>query len=95
MAVCTCCKTHSLLSYRMGDVVKECGVLQRKVDLLENQLKELHNEYTTFRHSSVTSADCVFAGSDNKQISSSLNLSNRKSSNILVTRFLSNNNPKV
>jgi len=82
----------------MGDVVKECGVLQRKVDLLENQLKQLHNEYTTFRRTSVSSTETVFTGSQisaNEQLSSSLNLSNKKCNNILLTRFLGNNSPKV
>jgi len=82
----------------MGDVVKECGVLQRKVDLLEDQLKQLHNEYTTFQRTSVSSTESVFTGSQkstNEKLSSSLNLSNKKYNNILLTRFLGKNSPKV
>ena len=82
----------------MGDVVKECGVLQRKVESLENQLQQLHNEYTTFRQTSVSSTESAFTGSQksgNEQLSSSLNLSSKKRNNILLTRFLSIDNPKV
>jgi len=35
----------------MSDVVKECGVLQRKVKFLESQLKQLHNENSTTQQS--------------------------------------------
>jgi len=35
----------------MGDVVNECGVLQRKVEFLENQLKQLCNENSTTQRS--------------------------------------------
>jgi len=35
----------------MGDAVRECEVLQRKVELLENQLKQLQNENSTTQQS--------------------------------------------
>ena len=82
----------------MGDTVKECGVLQRKVEVLENQLKQLHIEISTLRHSSVSSTESVFTGSQkstSENLSSSLNLASKKGNNILLTRFINGNSPKV
>jgi len=43
--------------HRMGDVVEECGELQRKVELLESQLKQLQDEYTTLQNISISSPE--------------------------------------
>ena len=87
-----------ITSHRMGDTVREHGVLQRKVEVLKNQLKQLHNEIGTLRHSSVSSTDSVFTDSQkstSESLSPSLNLASKKGNNILLTRFLNGNSPKV
>ena len=75
--VCAC----NIQIHRMGDIIEERGELQRKVELLESQLKQLHSEYTTLQHTSVTSSQ----KSTNKQPPSFLNskLGSASSSNTL------------
>ena len=61
--------------------MKECGVLQRKVELLENQLKQLHYENSTLQHSSPDNAvssvsrpsSCVLTNGDDVKLSDSWN----------------------
>ena len=87
-----------ITSHRMGETVRERGVLQRKVEVLKNQLKQLHNEIGTLRHSSVSSTDSVFTDSQkstSESLSSSLSLASKKGNGILLTRFLNGNSPKV
>jgi len=40
----------------MGNIIEECGELQRKVELLESQLKQLQDEYTTLQNTSVSNS---------------------------------------
>ncbi|XP_065912792.1 ras-specific guanine nucleotide-releasing factor 2-like isoform X1 [Dysidea avara] len=73
---------------RMGNIIEECGELQRKVELLESQLEQLHNEYTTLQHTSVTSSQ----ESTNKQPPSFLN---SKLGSVLLSNTLNFETPKI
>jgi len=64
----------------MEGIIEECGELQRKTGLLESQLKQLQDEYTTLQNTSVTK---------------SLPTSSQKPSNKLPPSTLKVETPKV
>ena len=64
-----------MLSHRMGSAVEECGVLQRKVELLESQLEQLHNEYTTLQQTTSVSSSDSFSDRHRSSLSGTARLS--------------------